>query len=1380
MIEIDNPQNLFTSDEESELITLLNDGKVILFIGAGFSKDIENEKGNPIPLAGTLAERMNQNLKSNGETGFEGNNLYNLKLVSESFFNLNKESPKAIDNFFRAHLTVKRDTIPINYSNLKKVNWNGIYTTNYDDLLEAIYESENNGKIAFKKAAYKRNNSDLPLDNDFNIVYLNGDFNCNARLESSNNIIVTDLICSITDFSTNNVPKIWDYFIDKFRQYPIIIIGSQLNEEAFYNSLGSLINTTNFQGINRPKSYIINIDNHDQKFVELQTTYNLHHKVAQTEVFLDWLASKTELTNQKVESSTAKSLTTEKNSNNFIEFTKEYWENLKGKKSIGDLLKYYTNINSSLLLLPYVVADNFYVEPNEELSIKTLDESSVVNLNVLLPKNSGNHNRIIRINANGGTGKSTLLQHVGKKYCEEYHILYFKELDEGTPNLPQFSNDNIPIIVLLDNYGKQLERISTFSQALNSVYFERGFCLITTERHLRDSVLDSEIKNEINELFLDVVNCTINHTSTFYEKVFDKLISFIEKETYLSNKEKLKLRTSFSVKSKATTAERIIEFLISIRYTQHGFNFHFDWEDWEKLCEEEKTLAQYRNLYSIVAAFNNYDITPPIKFCVDLLGIHDPNLINTYSLFSEPKFDFPISIQKDRCFELRNPILAKWYIKEKDNLGLLTKKYFKDAIGNPISHEQMYVLRNAYRNHYILNDTNLKSLVPDSETLLNRFNQYISVNPSDTDNSKNKMETVIINLSSHKKGEAKTILYEMVSADKNDIHARTKLADILIRDKEYDEAKQIVDRLTQIAPNNNYILNLRIAILKHSADEICVIKELIEVLPKENTANLKYLYAKLAKQLRLLDNLIEAEEYCNKLIAINPSDYAAMNMLAMIYQEQSKFKEAEELLLKSINIQPYNPHNYNELGQVYLQLYENTNDIQYKYKAFDAFVKGLRVVKENRPLMTEFARFLMSYCNKFNFAESILKKNIKKDSKHFHSYTVLGKLYQKQYLFQKSKEVLEEGGRHIPNGIVKEEHIPMLVVLGNTYLELKEFDKAEDAFQKTIDVKKGNWSSHIGIAKAYLKQNKISNYEFQFNEILNRITDIFSLCDFANWLKGNGRIDDSEKVISKAKELNGKGKTIYINTIHAAILLEKIQKLNNSASLEVIKLNGQCEEICNETLKSNPNHEQTLHILYRLNLFFREKTPKENNYLRNSYSKKYKKYLGKLFLLNRTSVFVFEGVTQHLKTTRRYRLAIIFIKKYGIVNLNPFLYYGQLAIFWGFLENKEELKPLRKLAIENKFTLPDVKFSDKIELISQDNIGYLIKDKIKSNDKIYNIRNKPNINYTAIRLSTQSKEGAKVFFGLYKINGEVVADCIEPFFDLIPDDQTALKLLELD
>ena len=1383
LIKMEETKSLFTVAEEAELIPLLNEGKVILFLGAGFSTEAKNKYNKTIPTATKLAEQMNQVLVANGARGFDGNNIYDLKHVSESFYRFYKDSPKAIDHFFKVNLTIDRSCIPSYYNNLKKVNWHGIYTTNYDDLLEAIYESSVLGEISYKKSSFKRNNSDLPKDDDFNIVFLNGDFNSNARIEEPNNVIVTDLICSTTDFATSKIPEIWNYFIDKFRQYPIIILGSQLNEDSFYSKLGELINKTNIQISNRPKSYIINTAISDQKYVELKESYNLHHKVATTKIFLEWIVNKTELTNPRIKSLVENSLILNKTSNNYIEFTKEYWDNLKGKKSKEDLIKYYTNINSSPLLLPYVVAEEFYIEPTEEIVIKSfssIDESVRVKLDTLFPKETGNHNCIIWINANGGTGKSTLLQHIGKKYFEKYHILYFKEITETKPILPLYSNDNIPVIILLDNYGKQLERLKHFSQVLNEIYFKRGYCLITTERHLRDKMLELDTINEIDENFSEVINGTFNHSSVFYEKIFDKIIQIVDNENKLSIEEKDSLKARLADNSKATTAERIIDFLISVKHSNLGFQFSFDWEDWEKLCKENSTLGIYSNLYSIVAAFNNYNITPPIKYCIDLLGINDSNLISTYSLFSESHFDFPISIQKDKCFALRNPNLAEWYIKEKDNSGLLTKKYFKDALDNCKSNEQMYILRNTHRNHEILKDKDLKLLVPKSETLLSLFKEYISTNPHDPDNAKNKMETVIININNGDIEEAKKILYEMIADNSNELHARNKLANILIKEQKYQEAEPIVNYLAQMDPTNNYTIKLRIAVLKHSANEINVIKELLKDIPKDSIANIKYLYAKLAKAFRKLGKFLEAEEYCNKLIELNPSDYAAMNTLAMIYWKRRKFTEAEELLLKSIDIQPYNSHNYNVLGQLFYQLYDETGDIAFKYKASNIFLKGLRINKEHIPLRTEFAKFLMTYCNKLCFAKSILQYNIQKEPNHFQSYVELGILFQKQLLFIKAKEILEQGREHIFNGVMKNDHIPMIVILGNSYLELKEYDKAEESFRKTIEIKPENWESHIGLAKALFKQKKSIEYNNEYQKILNEINDIIILCNFANWLKGNGEIDDGERIILKAKSVNSGKQNPYINTIYAGIILEKILYRKHLDSLESLYLIRECDKICSESLKVNPDSEQTLHILYRLYLFLRDET-KENPYLRNMYSKKYKKYLGKLFLFNRRNVYVFEGVSQHLKTTRRYRLAIAFIKQYGDINHNPHLYVGQLSIFFGFLENKKEVDLLKEIASQKKIKIPNIRSFKNIELVSQNDIGFLVDNKIKFEDKIYNISEiNTNINNTAMYLSKQSKMGIQVFFGLYKVNGNIVANCIEPYFEIIPEDASALTLLELD
>ncbi len=1381
---MDNVERLFTEKEEAEIIPLIKEGQVILLLGVGFSTNLKNKKGKIIPTGDGLSTLMNHAIISIDGDGFQDEECKgSLKKVSESYFECYKNYPILINDFFRNHFTVDKSSIPEMYKQLKLAIWKDIYTTNYDNLLEEIYQPEE-----YHKSVFKYNSSILPLDDAFNICYLNGDLNINARKEKKTDRLITDVICSAKDYASQDpAMPIWNYFVDKFRQNHVIIIGSKLDEENFYSRICNYEEKTNENFSKSPKSYLINIDGYSADTKTKEAKYNIVHKKGKTEDFLNWIGKHFSVEQAQSKSDEPKKIFENNLDINFIEHTKNYWESLKGKKDNESLIKYYTNINSSPILLPYIVAEDFYIEPNEDLVLRNQikkKESSNQSLEYALSKIQKNTCSIIRLNDNGGTGKSTFLLHIGKKYCEKYHILYFKDLTDINQDFPVFPPDDKQIIILLDNYGKQVKQLKDFAKKLNQYYYSNGYCLITTERFLKLSALDKEILKEIDENFEDIKECSLNSNNVFYEHIFNKLINFIDEdnELFFEKREQFKKEFIFNKNKNATIAERIIYFLISIKQSDLRFQFRFDWEDWDTICLSNPALSIYSKLYSIVAVFNKYEITPPIQFCIDLLNIDDSNLINTYNILTEQNYNFPITIQKDHCLELRNPNLAEYYVNEKDSSGSLTKKYFKEALGNFDSHLQMYFLRNIYRNPNVLKDENISNLFSHkNDQLIALFENYINNNKGDQDNSKNKMEMVMLYSRSNDKSIAKSILYEMISDNADETYARTKLVSILLKEGKESEARPIILYLALADPGNNYYLKLLIDSLKDTDEEIEVIKDLISKLPMDNFPSLKYLYAKLANALRRTKtqiNLKEAEVYCLKLLEMNPYDFAAMNSLGIIYQDQNKFKEAEEILLKSIEVEPFNAANYNELGQLNIKLFEETRNVEYKYNAFHYFLKGVRIIGKNIPLRTELARFLMNYCNRYNAAEKILLNNIIIQSSHSHSYSELGKVYQKKLLFEKSRDILEKGIEQI-NGDKKIEHISMFVILGNTYLELHEYFKAEETFRKSIEIKPNNWVSHIGIAKALLKQEKQTDFESEINLILNKVCDVQILREFVLWLKQNEQIEVGLKIIAKAKELNTNKSNIIINTTYADLILSKIGLFTRLDSLEVYKLVDFCERICLENLKENQKNEQTLHILYKLYVYLRNKTPL-NYQLRNSYSKKYKKYLSSLFLCNPYSNYVFEAITNHIKTTRRYRLGIAFIKEYGSIEKNSYLYLGQLAIFYGFLGNDVEVNNLRCMAISRNLNFPNITPFYEEQLISQDNIGILQNGKIIFENKEYELFENSNRNsHTAIATSIKSIKGVKVYFGLYKIKDRIFANSIERYFENLPKDSLILNMLEL-
>ncbi|HHQ6603428.1 TPA: SIR2 family protein [Serratia fonticola] len=135
-------------------------GNSVLFLGAGFSYEARNKFLKRFPTANELSADIQSQLSS------ADSSLLSLKESSEDYIDeFGKEKLfNLISDTFRTKTTTK------DYSCLANVNWKRIYTTNYDDLVEATYRAANktiNSLLMTDEPA-------LMTSNDTTCLHLNG------------------------------------------------------------------------------------------------------------------------------------------------------------------------------------------------------------------------------------------------------------------------------------------------------------------------------------------------------------------------------------------------------------------------------------------------------------------------------------------------------------------------------------------------------------------------------------------------------------------------------------------------------------------------------------------------------------------------------------------------------------------------------------------------------------------------------------------------------------------------------------------------------------------------------------------------------------------------------------------------------------------------------------------------------------------------------------------------------------------------------------------------------------------------------------------------------------------------------------------------------
>ncbi|QNH67263.1 SIR2 family protein [Proteus vulgaris] len=175
---MENNLNILNNNNENDIERLkqyLVKGDVLLFFGAGYSKNAKNIRGKKLPLASDLSKEIGLEvfnyLSSNGvssESILELKNCSDLKKTSSLFMKVVPQKIRLV-NLLKENFTVKELTD--SQKNILSIDWIKIYTTNYDDLIEKSLTS-------MEKVYTSINCDDIPVDykDSENICFhINGD-----------------------------------------------------------------------------------------------------------------------------------------------------------------------------------------------------------------------------------------------------------------------------------------------------------------------------------------------------------------------------------------------------------------------------------------------------------------------------------------------------------------------------------------------------------------------------------------------------------------------------------------------------------------------------------------------------------------------------------------------------------------------------------------------------------------------------------------------------------------------------------------------------------------------------------------------------------------------------------------------------------------------------------------------------------------------------------------------------------------------------------------------------------------------------------------------------------------------------------------------------
>ncbi len=184
--------------------------------------------------------------------------------------------------------------------------------------------------------------------------------------------------------------------------------------------------------------------------------------------------------------------------------------------------------------------------------------------------------------------------------------------------------------------------------------------------------------------------------------------------------------------------------------------------------------------------------------------------------------------------------------------------------------------------------------------------------------------------------------------------------------------------------------------------------------------------------------------------------------------------------------------------------------------------------------------------------------------------------------------------------------------LALTYLGLKKYDQAEDAFKKAMYVNPAALSTSLKsnilnrLGTMYRRAGRYQEAEESFQAALNIATDkkfrALTLFELGQTKLAQGQYDDAIKIFRQGMESSPADRASFENGIQLAETQRKVQALDQQASQ--LAQNGkvaEAAEIYNRILEIDPNHQQAKAQLKKLNLLVEQKQSNDTERVQRLY-----------------------------------------------------------------------------------------------------------------------------------------------------------------------------------
>lgn len=265
----------FAPDDAQLLLRSMNGNQTVLFLGAGFARDVVNRAGVKFPLSKELAESIWGWLRY--EEPYDGTSvgeMYQALLGSGKTF-------AEITSLVAPQL--QADTVPETYSALSIPYWRRIYTTNVDNILEVVWRGARGQSL--DPLVYPRD--DMKERDQFlsrlQVVHLHGKLPCRPD----------ELTFTPRQYAKRSVmhDPLYEQFLRDYTTTNVVFLGTELNEPLFYQYLEARQQRGQVPSEHRPRCFLVSPSISEPRRRNL-ADLNITAVKATTSDFLAWIIAR--------------------------------------------------------------------------------------------------------------------------------------------------------------------------------------------------------------------------------------------------------------------------------------------------------------------------------------------------------------------------------------------------------------------------------------------------------------------------------------------------------------------------------------------------------------------------------------------------------------------------------------------------------------------------------------------------------------------------------------------------------------------------------------------------------------------------------------------------------------------------------------------------------------------------------------------------------------------------------------------------------------------------------------------------------------------------------------------------------------------------------